>query len=150
MLCPRYLQHTPLSFKLKWFPDLGFCIANLKVAEVIVLFIALSMLACYKVPTLMICSSQLMVQSSEYLAVNTPPVLGYFDTKSWNPFLRFSCCSNGNPYLQLPDLPGKMEKTLYPGENYRRNQHSKELHPEAVSFSQNSQDKVVICLSWAL
>lgn len=61
MLCPRYLQHTPLSFKLKWFPDVGFSIANLKVAELIVLFIALSMLACYKVPTLMICSSQLMV-----------------------------------------------------------------------------------------
>lgn len=107
-------------------------------AQLIVLFIALSMLACYKVPTLMICSFQLMVQSPEYLAVNTPPVLGYFDTKSWNTFLLFSYCSNGNPYLQLPDLPGETEKKpcilVKIPEGIK---HSKEFHPEAASFSQN-------------
>lgn len=77
------------------------------------------LLACYKVSyindlILPVDSMELWAFGSEHTNCT-----GLFDTKGWNPFLH--CCSNGKPYFKLPDLPGEMEKILYPDENSRRN-----------------------------
>lgn len=123
ILCLLYRQHTPLRSKLKWFPDLGFCVENFKVEQLIVLFTVLSLLlSYYKVPYI----NDLLfpVDSIKPWAFGSEHTncTGLLDTKGWNPFLLFfSCCSNGNPYFQLLDLPGEMEKILYPDENSRRN-----------------------------
>lgn len=42
--CSLYLQHTPLSSKLKWFPGLAFCVENAEVEQITFLFTVLTLL----------------------------------------------------------------------------------------------------------
>lgn len=117
--CSLYLQHTPLSSKLKWFPDLAFCVENVKVEQITCLFTALTLLMLQGSY-----SNDLILPDDSIdlwpFGRERTSCTGLLDTKGWDPFLLvFSC--NGSPYSQLPDLPGEMEKILYPSENSRKN-----------------------------
>lgn len=145
---PRYLQYRPLSSKLKWFPDLGFCVESLKVERLTVLFAVLSLsLACHKVPYINgllppVDNIELWAFGSEHANCT-----GLHDTKGWNPFLLFSCCSNGNPTFSLLACQETWRKSCIlmrtPGGISILKISTQRLCP----FSRTLQDKLVICLN---